>query len=466
MLVTRRMLRALVFPLLLLIAANFCFSLLYLSGNFIDKPRLINQLRNAEISGVLTTPPWSIGRATTGWGIDYGTECIALGMNLSDDQYNHEGIRTRFYDSYLQKGTNSPGLDPCGGLSDVLNNTKDRYPPGTYLRNWWGISIFSQFMVIFFGLAQFKLIIGVLNLIAIALIFRNFSQRIKTKNPFKTIFLLLFPFMALSDFIEIHNSFPHSIATLLMFCTVIGIERLTRKKNLGLTSIAFFAIISGAIYNFSFWILPQNVLIMGVGALLLLGYSETIPFISILKQISVFGIYWIIGFIGSTIIKWIISLFLFGNEVTSGIRSALSLRLSQGNIGLNTPLQNYLGGLGGRPLWFNSILINYAAFFQKLVDPRYSGLILVVAIIVFFNLALGLLFISKIRKIVRSGNSYDLGIFAINAAVLLSPALYYAITANHSFNHATMTFRSIPISIGIFLAMCDQMGKPKIELSD
>lgn len=466
MLVTRKMLQVLAFPLLLLIAANFCFSLLYLTGIFIDKPRLINQLKKAEISGVFTTPPWSIGRATTGWGIDYGTECIALGMNLSDEPHKYEGIRARFYDSYSQKGTDSPGLDPCGGLSDILNDTKEQYPSGTYLRNWWGISIFSQFMVIFFGLAQFKLIISVLNLIAIALIFRNFSQRIQTKNPHKTIFLFLFPFLALSDFIEIHNSFPHAIATLLMFCTVIGIEKLTNKRNLGLISIAYFAIVSGAIYNFSFWILPQNVLIMGAGALLLLGYSEAIRFHLILKQISVFGIYWIMGFIGSTVIKWIISFFLFGDEVTSSIRSSLSLRLSQGNSGLNTPLQNYLGGLGERPLWFNSILINYAAFFQKLVDPRYSSLILVVTIIVFFNLALGLLFIAKIRKIVRSGNIYDLGIFAITAAVLLSPALYYAITANHSFNHATMTFRSIPIAIGIFLAICDQIGKPKIELSD
>jgi hypothetical protein len=50
------------------------------------------------------------------------------------------------------------------------------------------------------------------------------------------------------------------------------------------------------------------------------------------------------------------------------------------------------------------------------------------------------------------------------APVLFIPFFYYALTPNHSFNHAVLSYRAIPISLGFILSFI-YLGKVKNDFS-
>jgi hypothetical protein len=61
-----------------LLICNSLFILIYMLSSSIPTETIVTKLRSAHETGVLKTPENSIGRSTTGLGIDFGTECVAL----------------------------------------------------------------------------------------------------------------------------------------------------------------------------------------------------------------------------------------------------------------------------------------------------------------------------------------------------------------------------------------------------
>ena len=74
------------------------------------------------------------------------------------------------------------------------------------------------------------------------------------------------------------------------------------------------------------------------------------PLREIYKKISIFVIGYIFGFLATTLIKWFISVLLFGDEIWVSIKNALSLRLSSGSSGLNQALSDYSSPISFLPL--------------------------------------------------------------------------------------------------------------------
>jgi hypothetical protein len=138
---------------------------------------------------------------------------------------------------------------------------------------------------------------------------------------------------------------------------------------------------------------------------------------------------------------------LFGNEIWITIKRALGLRLSSGTSGLNQPLSDYSSAFSDWPLAIRAIVLNCMVFASKFVDPRnssYLGLILVMALIVFCVFRFLKPFSSHF-KISR------LEIYAL-LPILSIPFFYYALTPNHSFNHAALSYRALPILLGFILS--------------
>ena len=144
-----------------LLISNALFILIYILSSLIPTETIVNQLKSAHETGVLKTPENSISRSTTGLGIDFGTECVALGLNLkeSPDQIGENKVLSRFYESYLPSTADQNQFDPCAGLLEMINIENDKELSqnlASYARNWWGVSIFIQIGVALFGLASFK----------------------------------------------------------------------------------------------------------------------------------------------------------------------------------------------------------------------------------------------------------------------------------------------------------------------
>jgi predicted ferric reductase len=165
------------------------------------------------------------------------------------------------------------------------------------------------------------------------------------------------------------------------------------------------------------------------------------------------------GFLITTLIKWLISIVVFGNEIWITIKDALGLRLSSGSSGLNGPLSDYSSTFSGLPLSLRAIALNFMVFASKFIDPRNAS---VIGILLSFTLIIIFIIVFIVRIGFHSNFTYLEYLAA--TPILLIPFFYYAVTPNHSFNHAVLSYRAIPISLGFILSLI-YLGKIKNNFS-
>ena len=111
------------------------------------------------------------------------------------------------------------------------------------------------------------------------------------------------------------------------------------------------------------------------------------------------------------------------------------------------PLSDYSSAFSDWPLSIRAIVLNCMVFASKFIDPRYAsyfGLILAITMIIFGILRFSKQFDLRLRF-------SKLEIFAF-LPILSIPFFYYALTPNHSFNHAALSYRALPISLGFVLS--------------
>jgi hypothetical protein len=444
----KKILKYFSYALITVFICNIIFVALYSFSALIPKNSLIESLQKSQNSGVLKTPLNSIQRSSTGLGIDYGTECVAIAIGLKSLPVVNEKNRfiEPFYDGYLVSGANIGVFDPCSGLVEILNannSGSEISQLNSYARNWWGMSILVHIGILFFGLATFKTYLYISTIILLGIFYYSFSNYFR---DWKIGLYLLFPIILFGDFQELHNSFPYSLFTIQLFLFAwIALKLVVSKKY---TTINFFvvSIILGSIYNFIFWYNFHLILTLIPVVIYLLKFRvESIG--EICKKIFIFLSGFSFGFIVSTLFKWFIGIVLFGNEIWITIKNALGLRLSSGTSGLNQPLSDYSSAFSDWPLSIRAIVLNCMVFASKFIDPRnsnYYGLILVMTMIIF-----------SIFRFLKPFGSYikisRLEVFAF-LLILSIPLFYYALTPNHSFNHAALSYRALPISLGFILS--------------
>ena len=456
----KKILQYISFALFTVFICNIFFIAIYSVSTFIPKASVINSLQKSQITGVLKTPVTSIERSTTGLGIDYGTECaaIAIGLKTKPEYRNTNRYLARFYDGYLVSGSNVGVFDPCSGLVEIIkptNSSTEESQLKSYARNWWGMSILIQVGILLFGLATVKTYLFILTLFSVAVFYRAFS---KYFNDWKIGIFLLFPLILFGDFQELHNSFPYSLFTVQLFLsawiTICAINSVNYR------SINFFilAIVLGSIYNFVFWFDFHLVLTL-IPIIIYLVLVNRESYKNIYKKVFIFLAGYSFGFLITTLIKWLVSIVVFGNEIWITIKDALGLRLSSGSSGLNGSLSDYSSTFSGLPLSLRAIALNFMVFASKFIDPRNAS---VIGILLSFTLIIIFIIVFMVRIGLHSNFTYVEYLAA--TPILFIPFFYYAVTPNHSFNHAVLSYRAIPISLGFILSLI-YLGKIKNNFS-
>ena len=444
----RKLLKFTGVSILTVLICNLVFSLIYGFSFVIPRENVIHSLQKSHESAVLKTPPNSIERSTTGWGIDYGTECVALSVGLKDKQ-KFEGLnkfKSRFYDSYLVSGHNKGVFDPCAGLLELINPTESSTQNSdliSYARNWWGMSILVQLLIWLVGLATTKTLLYGSMVLSLGYFYHKFSQ---ASRDYKVGLILLFPLILFGDFQEMHNSFPYSLFFIELFLIAVVTINLVNLKKYSMMKFLIFAIAAGSIYNFVFWFDFHLVLVFVPSVIFLLHYRLT-SFSSIFQKIFIFIYGFGFGFVVSTLIKWIISVGFYGNEILITIKDALSLRLGSESQGINGPLSEYSSNFSGLPLSLRAIVVNLMVAASKFIDPRNSSFI---GIILFVSLYLFLT--SLFIKNTKPFKNIKLIEFFYGLVIASIPFIYYFLTPNHSFNHAAVSYRAIPIILGFSLS--------------
>jgi hypothetical protein len=207
-----------------------------------------------------------------------------------------------------------------------------------------------------------------------------------------------------------------------------------------------FSVSVGSVYNFIFWFNFHIVLTFVPAIIFLLLYRKE-SFNSIIAKIFVFLSGFSFGFVATTVIKWALSVAIYGDEVLTTIKDALGLRLGSGTQGINQPLSQYSSDFSALPLSLRAIVINLMVTASKYIDPRNSSPVGVIIFASFYFIVLYFYF--KRMNPVKNISAIE---FICACAIAFIPFYYYILTPNHSFNHAAVSYRAIPVAIGFMLS--------------
>lgn len=435
------------YSLVIVILCNLIFATFYSASTFIPKSKVIESLQKSQMNGTLKTPIGSVERSTTGLGLDYGTECAAISIGLKNTPKFPDTNKylTRFYDGYLESGANKGVFDPCSGLVQLIDSQNQSLEDSdllSYARNWWGMSVLIQLGILLFGLATTKIYLFIVMVLTLCFFY---FQLTKYYHDWKVGLFLLAPFVLFADFQEQQNSFPFALFTLELFLFGFLIMYFLNKGTLSSRRLLYLSLIFGSVYNFIFWFNFHLVLTL-VPILLFMALFRSESTKSIYSKISLFLFGFVFGFISTTLIKWLLSVAVYGDEVWKTIKVALDTRL--GTSGLNGPLSEYSSDFEVLPVPLRAIVINCMVAASKVIDPRnasLSGIIFIVAIL--------LVLILYYLKSICFGRFFVGNELFSAFPVFFIPYLYYILTPNHSFNHAVLSYRAIPLSIGFLLAL-------------
>jgi hypothetical protein len=432
-----------------LLISNALFILIYTLSSLIPTNTIVNQLKSAHETGVLKTPENSISRSTTGLGIDFGTECVALGLNLkqSPDQIGENKVLSRFYESYLPSTADQNQFDPCAGLLEMINIENDKELSqnlASYARNWWGVSIFIQIGVALFGLASLKSYLYSAMIILGVLFYLRFSKEMKN---YLIGLLLLAPFILTGDFQDLYNVAPYSLFTIQMFLFGIILLRVMGKNENQLIRIFRISVMFGSVYNFMFWF-NFHLILTFLPSVIYLTLLNKVSYRKIMEKITILLAGFTSGFIMTTFVKWMLGIVIYGGEIQDQIIKALGVRLSSNQNGLNAPLLSYTSGVDFLPIPFRAIVVNLMVYASKVIDPRSTSSI-TIGLMLSILLTIGLYQLKNSMFSFNTAKQYLFPAFPI----FLIPFFYYGVTANHSFNHAALTYRALPLTLGFILSL-------------
>ena len=392
----------------------------------------------------------AVVRSSTGWGSDRATECLSLSMGLN----KKDRLKNLLINSYP-----SPREDvynPCLGLKSWAFNDTGNYKWSTYARYWFGNSVFVIWLTYFFGIGFVRnflfcfLLIGYGILIrTLALNLLNFGVKPKAAYLVPSASLLIYFF--LSGTVDLINSIPHLLSELLLIFFAIIVNSYIQRRNI--KDLFLIGICLGEIYVFlCFALNPQSLLIFTftwVICPIILFVEKPVAFL--FKGISVvLGIS--VGFVTFWATKLVIINFTTDFPIWEEFRTQLTLRSSQNIHLFSSGISQHFNLPPKLPAYLQSVVVNFAALLAKIWDPRFSSTYLI-------WIALGItlfctVLITKnkfIASINKNQNSFIILrhlIFFVSFFVCL---IWYSLLPQHSFDHATYTYRSLALSLSSFV---------------
>lgn len=426
---------------LILLSALF----LYSSQNLFPTELYRDKLHVAHTYGLIDAN--AITRAPTGWGSDKATECLSLGMGLQKS--------SSLGDRLLNYHPNSTTTyNPCEGLVHWIQGDEEQYVFQSYARYWHGHSEIIRWLVLIFGLpiarsliwlSMFVMLIALWNTLQKAL-----SETFVRSRVLSSLIVGTYAFFA--GLPDLHSSMTHILSEI----SVLGIALISYKVlRLGdSTRIVLVGYLLGGSYVCtSYMINPQSI----PPAVLV---WATIPIMFITKQISYNLKKYIhlmsslvLGFISVWASKWIIISILTPYNIWSEVKSQALHRSSHSADSLSEGVSRHFVGLDNYPAFLRAIVANFAALISKIYDPRYSSFLAlsIYLLAILFSIVL----YTRLRRqesVTKESPQVLHGKFALSVALIwlfsiFQILIWYAFLTQHSFDHATYTYRSLAISL-------------------
>lgn len=417
--------------------------------------QISDQINLAAAKGLISVDV--TGRAPAGWGVDHATECLTLGLGLAKG-----GLGEQLTDKFVSSKTD---FNPCAGL---LQSSSGKYADTiteSYARYWHGHAVISQWLIYFLGLPIFRNLLWIIALMLLVLNYLAIEKiRIQGKSfPNYFNILLLSPFVVLGDWADVYASIPHILANIgCMGISLIYFKYVEDKNN---SQLYLFGIIIGSAYNFMLFMLsPQSIPIMLLIWVLLPRIisgkkidRELIKFICFFTGI-------LIGYVITWISKWILVSQLTDVNIFQNVVGQALHRTSTNQSNLSPGVGAHLDFASSAPVYVQALIANISALGVHVADPRYSSK--------YYFIVLGFVSLAFLGRKIK--NYFFLGNFErqplINCIGVLLLAtlilfLWYSILGQHSYDHATYTFRSLAILTGGYLAVISLIpGSKKIDL--
>jgi hypothetical protein len=389
-------------------------------------------------------------RAPGGWGSDKATECLSLGMGL-----NSSGSLGDLLLNYHPNQNNT--YNPCSGLIGWSNDDSSSYQFQTYARYWHGHSEVIRWLVYLFGIPISRSILALTIGIALIILWKRTTITLSDsiKNPSLTTTLLLGSYAFLVGLIDLPLSMTHLLSE--TFVVVIAILSLSILQTTNRYKIAFSGYLIGGIYVvICYMINPQSippaVLIWSVIPIVL---SKTKKISEVLKNYCILISSIVIGFIGLWITKWVLISLLTDYDIWEEVRNQALHRASHNPDSLSPGVAQHLDTFSSLPAFAQAILANCAALVSKVFDPRFSNPILGYFMLMFL-LVICVKFLWDRRRIYisktsKSQNGQFKEVTLLWLMSLAGVLIWYAFLTQHSFDHATYTFRSLAIVVSGFI---------------
>lgn len=389
-------------------------------------------------------------RAPGGWGSDKATECLSLGMGLNSSG-SLGGLLLNFYPN--QNKT----YNPCSGLIGWSNDDSSSFQFQTYARYWHGHSEVIRWLVYLFGIPISRSIFALAIGIALIILWKRTKLTLSdsVKNPSLTTTLLLGSYAFLVGLIDLPLSMTHLLSE--TFIVVIAILSLSILQTNNRYKIAFSGYLMGGIYVvICYMINPQSIppaiLTWSVIPIVL---SKTKKISEVLKNFCILITSIVIGFIGLWITKWVLISLLTDYDIWEEVRNQALHRASHNPDSLSPGVAQHLDTFSSLPTFAQAIFANCAALVSKVFDPRFSNPILGYLLLMFL-LVICVKFLWDRRRIHLSKTSSSQNgqfkeVTLLWLMSLASVLIWYVFLTQHSFDHATYTFRSLAIVVSGFI---------------
>ncbi len=423
------------------LAAFFCvlviiFISLYSSRLLFPNNAYDSKIKTLHSAGLINSNVTT--RAPTGWLSDRATECLSLGVG--SQKIN------RFGDIFLDNYTNPVNTyNPCKG---ILINSGDSTESGvtdSYARYWHGHAVITQWSIMLIGLPGLKNIIWALNIMLIIFIGIGRTGGEK-KHKFKGIGLsFILPYFLFADIADLHTSITHVYASILTLLTLLIFLKYFYRSKVQQLQTGFLL---GSLYCFVLYGLsPQSVpvILLSWGAISLL--LNSVPPKKVLQNVFVFIYGWTIGYLLTFITKWILVGVFTNFNIWENVRNQVLYRTSQTSSNLSEGVGRHLEFAQTFPAFVQSWIANISTLLIHIVDPRYSSLASVLIFVTFVT-SLILLNVRLFVKCFIENPDHCKTIVLINLISLVFLLGWYSVLAQHSFDHATYTYRSLVIWLG------------------
>lgn len=420
---------------------------LYSTQNFFPAELYRSKLQTSYTYGLVEAK--AIDRAPTGWGSDKATECLSLGMGLKKDLNLGDRLM-----NYYPSSTKT--YNPCEGLINWVQGNQGQYDFQSYARYWHGHSEIIRWLVLIFGLPIARALLWFTMfamLFALWCILKNRLSLISLKANETSLFIIaIYAFFAgLSD---LHSSMTHLLSEISILGIVLVAYKVLKSGSSSSILLSGYGL-GGAYVCTSYMINPQSIpaaIFVWATIPIMVATQDTI---NTVKNSIRFITSLVVGYILVWASKWVMISMLTPYDIWSEVKMQALHRSSQSADSLSEGVSRHFTGFDEYPAFLRAIIANVGALVSKVYDPRYSTLFAlgIYSLIILFAAILFARFWKQKDITHESFQSlearFTLNVLLIWLLSTFQVLIWYTFLPQHSFDHATYTYRSLTIPLSV-----------------